>query len=303
MSNELIVVRQLPIIEDQLRTVRDSIMARVEVVLNMECTEETYKEVKKARSELNAQYRELEQRRKEVKAQVEAPYRKFEEVYKTYAGDIFLSADKELARKIAAVEESLKQKKREQVEAYFNEYRMSRDIPFNLVSYEQAQIAITMSASLKSLKAQAKTFLDRIADDLALIATQEHKDEILVEYYRTLNASAAVLAVNNRHAAIERQRQLRKDQEAALAAKKAAEETVIQTVTAETAAEPVAEPVAPPAVVAAPVAIPAPEEEKIYPCAFYVNATIPKLKALKKFLEDGGYDYGDIPDYDHRKAT
>ena len=57
MSADLIVVRQLPIIEDQLRTVRDTIQARVDLVLSMECTEDTYKEVKKARSELNAQYR------------------------------------------------------------------------------------------------------------------------------------------------------------------------------------------------------------------------------------------------------
>lgn len=49
MSNELIVVRQLPVIEDQLRTVHDTIQARVSAVLEMECTEETYKEVKKAR--------------------------------------------------------------------------------------------------------------------------------------------------------------------------------------------------------------------------------------------------------------
>ena len=68
MNNELIVVRQLPIIEEQLRTVRNTIQARVAAALDMECNEETYKEVKKTRSELNAQFRALEERRKAVKA-------------------------------------------------------------------------------------------------------------------------------------------------------------------------------------------------------------------------------------------
>lgn len=211
MSNELIVVRQLPVIEDQLRTVHDTIQARVSAVLEMECTEETYKEVKKARSELNAQFRALEDRRKEVKAQIEAPYKKFELVYKACAGDLFAQADKQLAAKIAAVESGLKQKKADAVRAYFEEYRDSLGIPSDLVSYDHAGIAVTLSASAKSLKTQAKEFLDRISGDLALIDTQEHKDEILVEYRKSLNVSQAVTAVTNRHAAIERQRRMREE--------------------------------------------------------------------------------------------
>lgn len=174
MTNDLIVVRQLPVIEDQLRTIHDAVQARVEDVLAMECTEETYKEVKKARSELNAQYRALEERRKEVKAQVEAPYKKFEAVYKACAGDLFAAADKQLAAKISAVETGLKQKKAEQVKAYFDEYRESLGIPLDMVAFG---ITVTMSASVKSLKAQAKDYLDRVRGDLDMISTQEHKDE------------------------------------------------------------------------------------------------------------------------------
>ena len=64
MSTDLIVVKQLPVIEEQLRSVKMTIQDRVNDVLSMECTEATYREVKKARAELNAEFRELEARRR-----------------------------------------------------------------------------------------------------------------------------------------------------------------------------------------------------------------------------------------------
>lgn len=291
MSADLIVVRQLPIIEDQLRTVRDTIQARVDLVLSMECTEDTYKEVKKARSELNAQYRELEQRRKEVKAQVEAPYKKFEEVYKAYAGDLFVEADRALAQKIYAVESGLKQKKAGKIRAYFEEYRESLGIPADLVTFERAGIVVTMSASEKSLKTAAKDFLDRIAGDLELIATQEHKDEILVEYRKTLNASQAVTAVTNRHAEIERQRKMREEMAAIAEQKKTAEDAVQKVAEATQPAE---KPAEQPQAVMPPVVVERTEDAdppKQYETAFRVIGSIEQLKALKKFLVDGGYTY------------
>lgn len=286
MDNELIVVRQLPIIEDQLRTIHDTVQARVEDVLAMECTEETYKEVKKARSELNAQYRALEERRKEVKAQVEAPYKKFEAVYKACAGDLFSAADKQLAAKIAAVENGLKQKKAEQVYAYFEEYRESLGIPTDMVAFG---ITVTMSASLRSLKAQAKDYLDRVRGDLDMIATQEYKDEILVEYRKHLCASQAITAVVNRHAAIERERRMREEMSAAVERKQEAAEIVREAVEAEQQPEPASEPVIMPPVVVE--RTDDAEPPKQYSTAFRVTGTIEQLKALKKFLVDGGFTY------------
>lgn len=289
MDNELIVVRQLPIIEDQLQTVHDNILARVSEVLAMECTEETYKEVKKARSELNAQYRVLEQRRKEVKAQIEAPYKKLEAIYKACAGDLFVKADKQLAEKIASVEMGLKQKKADEIRSYFNEYRESQGIPDELVTYEKAGINVTLSASVKSLKAQAKAFLDRISDDLTLIETQEHGEEVYVEYCKSLNVSQAVTTVANRHAAIERQRKLREETQTTIEQKKAVEAAVQRVVEETVPAEPENPPILMP-----PIAEKVEESEepmKQYSTAFRVTGSLEQLKALKKFLVDGGYMY------------
>ena len=50
MENNLIVVKQLPIIEDQLRQVKASVDERVAQVLALACTEATYTSRKPAPS-------------------------------------------------------------------------------------------------------------------------------------------------------------------------------------------------------------------------------------------------------------
>ena len=53
---------------------------------------------------------------------------------------------------------------------------------------------------------EEQEFIDKIADDLNLIDTQEHKAEILVEYKQSLNVSNAITTVNNRFKAIEEEK-------------------------------------------------------------------------------------------------
>ena len=66
---------------------------------------------------------------------------------------------------------------------------------------------------MKSLKEQAKYFIDKVADDLKLIETQEHKAEILVEYKQTLNVSNAITTVANRFKAIEEEKVRQQEKE------------------------------------------------------------------------------------------
>jgi len=60
MENELIVVRQLPVIEERLRSVRAEIEDKTKEAMSLVCTEDTYRDVKKVRSELNRQFDALE---------------------------------------------------------------------------------------------------------------------------------------------------------------------------------------------------------------------------------------------------
>lgn len=294
MNDNLIIVRQLPVIEDQLLQVKASIESRVSEALSLACTEDTYKAVKKARSELNKEYTELERRRKEVKASILAPYEQFEKLYKECAGDIYTQADSQLKARISEVEEGLKQQRLDDLLAYFGEYRQSLGLDPDLAAFDASGIKVTLSDSKKALRTKAKDFLDRVAGDLELIETQELKEEILVEYRRTLNISAAVTTVNNRHKAMEAERQRR---EAAMAARTALgnSSAKVEEVVRDTTPEPgLMPPVETPAEDAPQVEDVSPAgqaAEKLYSTAFRVTDTLDKLKALKKFLVDGGYTY------------
>ena len=308
-NTEIIVVKQLPIIEEQLRTVQQNIQALVNEVLAMDCTEDTYKEVKKARADLNAQFKELEARRKAVKSQIEAPYKAFETVYKSCAGDIFTDADRKLAQKIRAVEDGLREKRADAVRTYFEEYRDSLNLPADLADYRYAGINVTLSATEKSLKAQAKEFLDRLRDDLSLIAAQPDPDEVLAEYRECRNVARAVQIVRDRHARIEAERRRREEEQEVQrkAQEHAAEvEQVIEEEERITSPEPTE---APADEFHAPVVEPAAEEKSeeeattepeqgdfiplplLYCTVIKVTGTKQQLKELKQYIIDGGMSY------------
>lgn len=276
MSNEIIVVKQLPVIEQQLAQIKEQVAERVKTATSLVVTEDTVKAVKKARTELNAEFKAWEEKRKEVKTAVMTPYEKFEAVYKDCISDSYKAADKDLKQKIDEVEQQLKAQKADEVKSYFEEYLASKDIDF--VTYEQAGINVTLSASLKSLKEQAKAFIDRIESDLKLIETfTDLKAEILVEYKKSLNVSDAITGVKARTKAVQEEQA----RQAAEAERKAAE---AQRVEAIKAAIPEA-----PAAVEAPAEVQ--QEEPKLTLRFTVKATKTKLRELKKFLDEGGYEY------------
>ena len=279
MSNEIIVVKQLPVIEQQLAQIKEQVAERVTSAMQLVCTEATVKEIKKARAELNAEYKAWEDKRKEVKTAVMSPYEQFESVYKDCISDAYKAADKDLKQKIDEVEQQLKTQKAAEVKGYFEEYLASKNIDF--VSYGQAGINVTLSASLKSLKEQAKDFIDRIESDLKLIETfTDLKAEILVEYKKSLNVSEAITGVKARAKAVQEE-QARQEAEAE---KRAAEAQRVEAIKA-------AIPEAPAAVEAPTEQTAAPAPEKKYCIRFTVKGTKEQLIALKKFLNEGEYEY------------
>ena len=289
MENNLIVIKQLPVIEDQLQAVKKSIEERVELALSLVCTEETYKDIKKVRSELNKEYQELEKRRKEVKAQILKPYESFEGIYKECAGDLYARADNQLRQKISEVEDGLRKQKEEDLVKYFAEYRESLHIAEDFVSLDKAGIKVGLSDSKTALRKKAAEFLDHIASDLQVIETLESGAEVMAEYRKTYNLSGSMLIVDERHKAIEAEKARREAALAAMEARKAEEAA------AAAAIQEAIQQDAPPEAVSAPVQMPDPETavspEPIYSTTFKVTANLEKLRALKNFLTDGGYDY------------
>ena len=288
MENNLIVIKQLPIIEDQLQAVKKSIEERVETALSLVCTEDTYKDIKRVRSDLNKEYQELEKRRKEVKAQILKPYEQFEGIYKECAGDLYARADAQLRKKINEVEDGLRKQKEEDLAAYFAEYRTSVGIEADFVSLDNAGIKVGLSDSKAALRKKAAEFLDRIASDLQVIATLETGAEVMAEYRKTYNLSGSMLIVDERHKAIEAEKARREAALAAMEARKAEEAAAAAAVQEAIQQEA-------PEAVSAPVQMADPETEvsqqPIYSTTFKVNGNLEQLRALKKFLTDGGYDY------------
>lgn len=281
-NKELIIVRQLPEIEEHLKELSEEIEQKVENAKSLVCTEENVKVIKQIRADLNKEFKEVENQRKTVKEQILVPYMKFEEIYKTYIADKYKSADIDLKQKIDNTENELKKQKEQEIREYFEEYRIANDIDF--VTFEQANINVTLTASKKALKEQVKKFIDEIVDDLKLIETQECKEEILVEYKQSLNVSRAIQEVANRHKLLEqekkkqeelRNKQLEEEQrQAEISIKEQETETknaldnfIVEAPTVEE------------------------KQEEILTLKFTVRGTRTKLKELKEFLINGGYDY------------
>lgn len=291
MNAEMIVVKQLPVIEQQLQVIKTEVTKKVEDALSLVCTEDTVKDVKKVRAELNKELTYWEDKRKQVKKEVFAPYNAFESVYKDCISNTYNKADKELKSKIDTVEKELKASKAREVLDYFNEYMNSVETAigtplYEFVLFENANINVTLSASLKSLKEKAKDYIDRICDDLNLISTQEHKDEIFYEYRNTLNVSTAITTVANRYKAIEEAKAREEERKSREQAIKEAVSKVDAAI--ETAPEPMTTPPEP--VITPPVEVEIEDEEE-YILTFKVTATKSKLRELKQFLENGNYKY------------
>ena len=289
-QHELIAIRQLPIIEDRLQMVKESVAARVAEATSLVCTEDTYKDVKKVRATLSKEYQEMEARRKEVKAEVLAPYENFERVYKECVGDAYTAADRVLKGKIAEVEDGLKAQKIETLQEYFSEYRESLGIASDFVHLQDMGLRVGLSDSLIALKKKAAEYLDRIASDLKAIDLDANRDELLIEYRKNYDLAGAMAIVSRRHQQME---EARKAREAAEARKQAdaAKQAEVLAAAQETAAK-VENPeaLAAPSVTEAPAEKPA-EAPQMYTTKFTVTGTLEQLKALKKFLIDGGYYY------------
>ncbi len=269
-NNQLIVIKQLPEIEEHLKDVSKEIDEKVEKAKGLVCNEDNKQTIKKIRAELNKELEEFEKMRKDVKEKVLAPYTRFEEVYKTYISDKYKSADKELKIKIDEVENQIKQEKEQELKEYFEEYRNFRNISF--ITFEQANIKIGLSDTITSLKKQIQNFIDKVLDDVNLINTQDHKEEIMFEYKETLNVNQAITTVTNRYRAIEEEK---KKQEKLI---EEASKSVIITNTEKQE------------ILTAPT-IEEKKQEEILTLKFTVKATKSKLKALKQFLDNGGYEY------------
>ena len=300
-TGDLVVVKQLPIIEDRLDEAFVAVQERLKTMANLVVTEENYKELKKVRADLNKEFGELDALRKKVKEAVEAPYKKFETgAYKRLADEYRISIS-QLDGEIKEVEIGLKSQRQEELFQYFEEYRQSLGLDSALADPKKSGIKVGLSGSMKSLKEQVRKYLDGIDGDLKMIDTLENRDEVLAEYRVLGSVTDAVRVVAERHKRIEEMRALRESEEKRQIEERMAAVAAVVDENAPQADEkgpnsndqPEGGAVAPPEVRAA-VEENEVASERIYSTkylGFEILGTITQLKALKAFLKESLINY------------
>ena len=138
--SDLIKIVQLPVIEEQLRTLKDRWEQRALDAESMVCTEETIQSVKVFRADMRREFDEVEALRKQVKQAVMGPYEQFEAVYKDCVTVPFRRADDSCAGKIGEVEAALKRRCEEKLRDYF--YELCAVHHLDWLAYERAGIKV-----------------------------------------------------------------------------------------------------------------------------------------------------------------
>jgi len=267
--NEIIVLKQLPEIVEQLDLVSKEVSKKVETAMKLVCTEDTVKEVKKTRAELNKEFNELESQRKQVKQAIMAKYDEFEDIYKDKVANLYKQADTDLKAKIDNVEQELKDEKEVELKTFAEQWFISKGIE-GYVKFEDIGLNITLSASMKSLKDQIVEFCEKVESDIKLIELEEYKEEILFEYQETLDFAGSKLKVVERHRLIDMMKELQEKE----AEKEKAEEQIVEKV--EEIIEPPKEII---------------EESQTVSVTFTVTDTVEKIRKLKEFMKEEGINY------------
>lgn len=265
--NELIVVKQLPIIEEHLVALKNHWTKIATDAEAMVCTAETIQAVKGFRADMRKDFYEVEEQRKAVKAAIMEPYAQFEAVYQDCVTNAFVRADSACAGKVGEFEADLKRRCEDGLRDYFEELCAVRHLDW--LQYEWAGVKVDMvSAKAKTptkLRKQLADFVTQIGDSVDRILQLDDSEEIMVEFKKSLDAAGAICAVQERNRRIEQERAARE------------ERAKIQAQEAEAVRR--VEALAPPAKV---------EKEEIFCMDFRATGTMKQLKLLKQFAEANG---------------
>lgn len=267
---EILSIVNLPKTEQALKEISERCKDRLKLAEQMACTEETKQAAKKLRAELNKEFSEYEAERKERTAEYEKPLKMFKDIYNQYIAEPFRNADIALKVKINDVETVQKEEKTLEVKEYANELKQAYSLDW--LDTEMVMPNVTLSASVKSLKAAVKERLDKIKSDIDCIGVIDSSGEMFAEYMSCLDLAMAKIIVERRKKAVE-------EAEKAKAAYTQSEEVNRQ-------AEKKIDMLAPPTTTEEEK-----PEEKKYTMTFTVSGTMEQLKALKAFMIENNIEF------------
>ena len=266
--NEIMKVEQLPIVFEQLEKIGALIDETTKDLDKLECTEENKQEVKKRRTEINNTLKVLEDRRKEIKNSLLEPYNAFNEKYETECKTKLENASNLLKDKIDTIENQQLVEKESELREFAYQHIEANNLS-QLIGFDDIELNITLSASMKSLKEQILDFINKVVSDLKLIDMEEYKEEISIEYIQTLNFVDAKTKVVERHRQLE---ELKKQQENIQEKVQEEEKTV----------EKVEEIIAPKEII---------EDKEVITVQFTIIDTKEKIVKLRDYLKENDIHY------------
>lgn len=240
---QVINLKQLPIIEERLRDVKAKIEQRTSAVMALAVTEETRTDVKKIRTEVRKELDGYEAQRMAVKKAIMTPYEQFEAVYKECVSNPYKAADEALGKKIADVEAGIKQQKEDDVRTFFTE--LTSGFGLDWLKFEQLNLKVTLTCTPKAMKAAITQSVTKIVRDCAALEENPDRDEIMVEYQKSLDLGSASQIVQQRHKQLEAQRRAAEERRARQQAQQEAEAKAKAAIEAEAAKRAVEQPAPP----------------------------------------------------------
>lgn len=202
-DEEIVVnIKSLGEIESNIKDIKEKALKLNNYYSNITFTDDSIKVAKDIKSKVNKFKGQVSDYRKNIIAEFKKPIEQFETTAKEtekILGDTYTTINLQCNR----YDDEQKKKLEKEVREFFDEYKATLNIN---VPYEKANITVNLNSSLKKLKDEAVTFLEKVNKDLELIDSQQYKDEILVEYNTCYDAVKAITTVNNRMKAIEEQK-------------------------------------------------------------------------------------------------
>ncbi len=211
--NDIIKIETLPKIMEKLELLGEFVDKELEGLDELECTEDNKQLVKNKRTCINNTLKTLEDKRKEIKNNILKPYEYFNKKYEETTKLKLENASKILGEKISKIELEQKEKKEKELRDFYTEYSIKYNLQSMNIPFESIGLNITISASMKSLKDQIISFVERISNDLKLISVEEYADEIRIEYNRTLDFAKSKLDVVKRHEELKKLQDIKKAEE------------------------------------------------------------------------------------------
>ena len=194
---DLIKVTQAPTVEfKQLKEFSIQVKDRLDrlEIEKIKATEDNLKILSKTRTQLNKEFKELEDSRKLTEQTILKPYKEFEKSYNDLVKDYYVDSIAKLKTKIDKVTDDLVKEKTKEHEDYFNELIKEKKLTF--LDFDKLDIKINRSKADSAIKNDIDDFIKQVENDLAVIETNDNRDRVLVRYMDTLDLTNAIVTVD-----------------------------------------------------------------------------------------------------------